>query len=176
MPKIISGAKEKILIYTKKQLFEQGYASISLREIAKNCHMAVGTIYNYFPNKDTLIASVLLEDWMTTLQQMDIACSNSQNIEEGIYQIYVAIKNFCVKYREIFEQTNSTVNAIHNRHHLLINQIYEKVNNVLLHFHEGTMSDLVFVLSECLLTCAIQENITDTSVQKTIHLLFRKGD
>ena len=51
MPKIIEGAREKILTNAKRRLFEKGYLHLSLREVAKESGIATGTIYNYFANK-----------------------------------------------------------------------------------------------------------------------------
>ena len=71
MPKIIEGAREKILANARRRLFEKGYQHLSLREVAKESGIATGTIYNYFANKDYLIASIMLEDWVKTLDNMD---------------------------------------------------------------------------------------------------------
>ena len=54
MPKIIEGAREKIMANAKRRLFEKGYQHLSLREVAKESGIATGTIYNYFVNKDYL--------------------------------------------------------------------------------------------------------------------------
>lgn len=44
------------------QLFvEQGYAATSMRQIAEKAELALGGIYNHFPNKDAIFLEVLLE-------------------------------------------------------------------------------------------------------------------
>ena len=48
MPKIIDEAREKILSAAKHTLLGQGYSVLSLRGVARQCGIAVGTIYNYF--------------------------------------------------------------------------------------------------------------------------------
>ena len=52
MPKIIENLLENLLAETRRELLDSGYESINIRTIAKNCHTAVGTVYNYFPSKD----------------------------------------------------------------------------------------------------------------------------
>ena len=71
MPKIIEGAKESILHCTRKHLSETGYTSLSLRLIARECHLGVGTIYNYFSSKDDLVAQIMLEAGCWTAVNLD---------------------------------------------------------------------------------------------------------
>ena len=52
MPKLIPDAKNNILSIAKKQLFMKGYNGLIIREVAEQCGLAVGTIYNYFSSKD----------------------------------------------------------------------------------------------------------------------------
>ena len=171
MPKIIAEAREKILAYTKKCLFEQGYQAISIRNVAKECKIAVGTIYNYFPDKDTLIASILLEDWLLSLQQMNQECSS---ITDGILQIYQAIQQFANKYHDVFHQASSSMHMIQSRHHLLVQQISEKIESLLLQFEHQDKLYLANILTECVLTCALQESISANDFVNMIHLIFRK--
>lgn len=37
----------------------EGLAALSIRNIAKECNIAVGTIYNYFPDKAALVTEVI---------------------------------------------------------------------------------------------------------------------
>lgn len=57
MPKIIDEAEKKLLAQARQQLFAAGYGGLSVRQLAKECGMAVGTVYNYFKDKDTLVAT-----------------------------------------------------------------------------------------------------------------------
>ena len=63
MPKIIENVRELLLDTAKKQIEERGYANTTIRSVAGECGLAVGTVYNYFKSKDMLIATFLLEDW-----------------------------------------------------------------------------------------------------------------
>ena len=70
MPKIIEGVRENILNTAREMLFSEGYQSISIRSVAKACGIATGTFYNYFDNKDFLIASIMMQDWQLALARM----------------------------------------------------------------------------------------------------------
>ena len=44
---------------------EHGLSSLSIRTIAKECSVSVGSIYNYFPDKAALVTEVILKFWTT---------------------------------------------------------------------------------------------------------------
>ena len=70
MPKIIENLREKLLDEARKQIKENGYAKTTIRSIAKGCSVGTGTVYNYFPSKDMLIASFMSEDWKECVAKM----------------------------------------------------------------------------------------------------------
>lgn len=55
MPKIIKNLEEKIFNNAQKLFCENGYENVDMKTIAENCSIAVGTLYNYFPNKKNYI-------------------------------------------------------------------------------------------------------------------------
>ena len=69
MPKIIENIREKLLEEAKRQVSESGYSSMTIRSVATACGVGTGTVYNYFPSKDMLVASFMLEDWMIACRQ-----------------------------------------------------------------------------------------------------------
>ena len=104
MPKIIEGAREKILVNAKRRLFENGYQHLSLREVAKESGIATGTIYNYFANKDCLIASIMLEDWEKAVNKMEKKVEAAATVKEGVFGICAAMDAFCDIYASIWKQ------------------------------------------------------------------------
>ena len=73
MPKIIENPEENILSAARRLVAEQGYAAVTMRAIAKECGIAVGTFYNYYPSKDAMLAVCLLHDWQAALSVPDSA-------------------------------------------------------------------------------------------------------
>ena len=51
-----------------------------MREAARRCGVAVGTLYNYFPSKDALAAAVMLEDWHEDLDAMCFAAAGKKPV------------------------------------------------------------------------------------------------
>ena len=54
MPKIIENPEENILSAARRLVAEQGYAAVTMRAIAKECGIAVGTFYNYYPSEQNM--------------------------------------------------------------------------------------------------------------------------
>ena len=134
MPKIIEGAREKILVNAKRRLFENGYQHLSLREVAKESGIATGTIYNYFVNKDYLIANIMLEDWVVAVEKMEERVTNASGVKEGVMGICQSIDEFCDIYTDIWQQPSVAAAAtpdLEHRHQFLANQIGEKINRLL---------------------------------------------
>ena len=70
MPKCIENLRQKLLDEAKEQTQTLGYGGVSIRSIAKGCGVGVGTVYNYFPSKDALIAGFMLEDWQKSVRRV----------------------------------------------------------------------------------------------------------
>ena len=64
MPKIIPELKSSLIQAARKSLLESEMHDISVREIARECGTAVGTVYNYFSSKEALIAEAMMSDWL----------------------------------------------------------------------------------------------------------------
>ena len=71
MPKIIDNVREELLKEAKKQLIENGYSYTTIRSVARGCGIAIGTVSNYFPSKDILIATFMMEDWNTAFSSVE---------------------------------------------------------------------------------------------------------
>ena len=55
MPKLYEDLRETIVQEAKVLIVSNGYGKLNMREVAKASGIAVGTIYNYFPTKDSLM-------------------------------------------------------------------------------------------------------------------------
>ncbi len=124
MPKIIENVREQLLDEAKKQITECGYAKTTIRSVSKACGLAIGTVYNYFPSKDMLIASVMAEDWKLCLQQMqERSCDEPEKIIQGIYD---CLFDFMQKYHTLFCDSDAAkvyTTMFSERHQQLRNQL-----------------------------------------------------
>ena len=56
-------SKEAIIATGEKIIMEEGLAKCSIRRIAKELSLAVGTIYNYYPSREELLLQVFHVSW-----------------------------------------------------------------------------------------------------------------
>ena len=63
--------KDEILEAAKREAKDKGLESIGMREIARASNIALGTLYNYFPNKDVLILSTISSIWKEAIEKLE---------------------------------------------------------------------------------------------------------
>ena len=156
MPKIIEGVRENILNTARTMLFTEGYQSISIRAVAQTCGIATGTFYNYFENKEVLIASIMVQDWQIALGKMEVAVSGASSVWDGMDGIYQAIEAFVEVYESIWKQSGPAgASAITmERHQLLCQQIGGIVKQLLCNSGYEEKVDFSVFLAENALSSA----------------------
>ena len=102
MPKIIEDLEDRLIEEAKKQIEENGYGAVTIRSIAKGCGVGVGTVYNYFPSKDVLIATHLLEDWNGCIAEIQAVSAKAQTPKEVLLCIYQHLNAFIGRHQAIF--------------------------------------------------------------------------
>lgn len=101
MPKILQNVRQQLMEAARRQVAEQGYANTTIRSVAGACGVGVGTVYNYFPSKDMLIATFMLEDWQACLAH--IAALPVGDPETFLQYIYEALLSFAQRHTALFQ-------------------------------------------------------------------------
>ena len=133
MPKIIDSLRENILLEAQKQVLTQGYSQTTIRSVAGACGIAVGTIYNYFPSKNVMIASFMLADWQDALERMRSGCLAQQSPAGVLEAIYGGLRAYRAKFAPLFSDSDAEKNAgsvFKQRHRQLRAQLAELVRPV----------------------------------------------
>lgn len=175
MPKIIADAKRNIMTTTKQLLFDCGYADMTLRGVAKDCGIAVGTIYNYFSGKEDLVGSIMAEDWMWTRESMQAECEQAQSITFGIKAIYDSIVHFAGLYEPVWSDYASSgrmPDRYDERHLMLRHQIGEVLRSLLYRFERAADESLVPLMSEMILCTAVQKDINYQDLTEIVNRVF----
>lgn len=148
---------------------------MALRSIAKECNIAIGTIYNYFSSKDILVAFVMLEDWEKYLKKMKMNCESTNDFVEGFSYIYKGIIEFSNIYNKIWGEysfTGNTKYSFSEGHKIIRNQITDIVRILLLRFDKQWDDGICGFLAESLLTVAMQEDMEFELLTRVITKLF----
>jgi len=131
LPKIIENVREQLLTVAKKQVMERGYGDITIRSVAGACGLGVGTVYNYFPSKEMLIATFVYEDWKRYLNVM-------QHLPTAdpcflLKRIYGLLREFETEYERLFSDADAAKLVsigFSGRHKMLRKQIAALVRPV----------------------------------------------
>ena len=102
MPKIIENVKDRLMQEARRQIEESGYGAVTIRSIAKGCGVGVGTVYNYFPSKEALIATHLLEDWTGCISTIEAVSSAADTAEPVLRCIFDHLIGFAGRHGAIF--------------------------------------------------------------------------
>lgn len=106
MPKILVNPREKILKESYTLLKEKGYESFSMRELALRCNIGLGTVYNYFKNKMSIVEELFNDKWKYTIEGIKEIKYQDITFEEKLRLIFCKLEDFFRYHKEIFMALN----------------------------------------------------------------------
>ena len=116
MPKILQNPRETILREADILLRSQGYNNFSMRELANRCEIGLGTVYNYFENKMSLVSEIFNNTWTEILKELEEVKNKDIAFEEKIRLIYLGLEKFLLYHKEVFfELTKNGKNIKNNK-------------------------------------------------------------
>ena len=169
MPKIIQNLRDLLLSEAKEQINRHGYAQTTIRSVAQAVGVGVGTVYNYFPSKEMLIAAFMLEDWQSCVLQMQTG--------EGdvLFRVYNALTAFIQKHDALFNDQDAMkvfASASQTKHEVLRTQIAQIIAPVC---ENASMENKAFLsefIAESVLRLTI-ERVPFAQIQAVIGLLIK---
>lgn len=94
--------KEEIIQSAIRFFSEKGYFSTSMQEIAEDCGISKGTLYNFFDSKEELLIQVIDQSCKRILQNtMNIDFNTSLSPKEKL------VKKIVMQFDAVFENKNS---------------------------------------------------------------------
>ena len=172
MPKLIPEAQQTILAAARTQLFEKGYANLAIREVAGQCGIAVGTIYNYFPGKEALVAAVMAEDWRAAMAGLRESFAHTTSILEGIVAMYNTIEAFSKLYAPAWSQYGSAPASFGERHLMLRGQLTVLLEELIARHGREEDAALCPLLAETVLACATHADLSLDALSTAVSRLF----
>lgn len=95
-PEITS--KETILLVCRRIAAEKGLKALSMRAVAGECGIALGTLYNYFSDKEELLIAAIASVW----QDIFRLTAQEENFPPLLFSEYVerVFTNVCERFRD----------------------------------------------------------------------------
>ncbi len=127
MPKIVDHEqyRKELLIKCFDLFAQKGYASITMREIAKGLGVSTGTLYHYFPSKEALYLQLVEELTQRDILDFLAEAGDAKSLPERIKALF----NFIAKNEDyFFKQTLLEFDFYQQqgRNEILNNQILRK--------------------------------------------------
>jgi AcrR family transcriptional regulator len=142
MPKIIKDAKETIVRQARALLSQNGASKLNMRVLAESAGVAAGTLYNYFPSKEDLIAAVVRDDWVQMLEEVEGRLDRAISAIAGIEMIFNAIAGYREKHGFLWSTIRASKNFRDKQldyHKEIIEQIADRIRILGMRF--GFLSD-----------------------------------
>lgn len=177
MPKIIKDPKEKILKVSIKELETKGYEKLSMREVAKKSGIGLGTIYNYFDDKLSIIAEIISIDWNKSLNELNNSLNEVTSVEEGIRLIYQTIHDFWFTHKEFLTsiQVKNLATYLGKGHAILISRTSKIIKNLYLKLNEEIKEPDLILLTNILISSSTSEDINVNDLINFLKRFVLKG-
>tara|TARA_B100000927_G_scaffold231781_1_gene191818 strand:+ start:165 stop:749 length:585 start_codon:yes stop_codon:yes gene_type:complete len=135
---------------------ERGYAAVSMRQIASKVGLQVGALYNYFPDKQTILSELLInhmENLLQTWHQQKLPEKSDKLLEffvdfhieyhlnrpEEVFIAYMELRNLSP---ENFEK----IESLRNKYELVLSKILsDGVNKNLFSCEETKIASLAII-------------------------------
>ena len=166
--------RKRILKVSQKQFAQQGFDETTTRDIARDANIAVGTLFNYFPTKESIVETLVnegcdraAERFATELErngQRDLS-----TVEEELFAHVAAVLRELKPYRKylpaVLETSLSPLAADHSGDHTSLRAAHlEVVSQVLLrHATQDALSPVAIQLYWTLYTGVLVFWASDSS-------------
>ena len=122
MPKIIENPEGRLVAEARRQIEESGYSAVTIRSVAKACGMGVGTVYNYFPSKEALLASYMLEDWNGCVRAIEAVGTYAETPKAVLHCIHDQLLAYAGRHSAVFqdEAAAGAIAGSYSRYHALL--------------------------------------------------------
>lgn len=125
-------SKEDILSVSRKIVADQGIQAINMRNVAEQCGVAVGSVYNYFPSKNDLMIATIDSIWREIIQGIS-DCNPSSGFSENVENLFYGVKSGGEKYPLFFNiHSISVAKSGKDKGRQTMNQYFESLKSDLL--------------------------------------------
>ena len=151
--------KHDLLQTAWKIVFQEGLDKLSIRYLAKQANVSIGSVYNYFPSKNELVLEIVEVYWKDVFYEEICQVDHETTYEAFVVELYQRIAKHNGKFQHYFLSHLRILN------HQTIKLLKEKR----LYYLEHTKEGLFKILEN---DETIDENVWDDSFTKDKFVLF----
>ena len=162
MPKAIDDLHNTILREARPILLEHGYEQLTIRNVARICDVAVGTVYRYFDSKDALVSEIMHGDWDPALERMRSAAETVASPIEGLRVITDCIRSFIqlyatawMQYRMLYRSSD----ALLRQHNSFIRDVSSVIYPMMQRFHPDYSQVLSDFLAQTVFLASAEKDL-----------------
>ena len=115
LPKQIDDPRQEILKQAKIIMEHEGFKGLNMRTVAKECNFAVGTIYNYFPTKNDLLARLMEDYWGKYYGVLENIDQEELELLPKLRKIYEQLEIFLNTFLETWLKMNRNPHYQHSK-------------------------------------------------------------
>ena len=151
----------RIFDATRRLMREQGYANLTTIAIARVAGMSVGSLYQYFPNKEAILLS-MAQDWLADVQgamrllERDAPPRNWKDVEATIHRFHERIRDIYLDRADLLPVLDAMGDSI------ALSKIYRNHNERIAGSLAGWLS-------------AIDSALAATTARNLGHLMLQVG-
>jgi AcrR family transcriptional regulator len=137
MSRIIENPKQLILDHSKNILYREGYSKFSIRTVAKECALGIGTIYNYFPTKKDIIIELMTDYWRENFKILDHTLTSNVSFYVKLEYTFNNIKIFIKNFKDVwlsmscFSEDHYVVSGL-ERESIFMEILIRKIEHILI--------------------------------------------
>lgn len=109
MSRVHACEQSEVLEAARVMLQEVGYDSFNMRALADHCHLAVGTLYNYFPSKYKIVYEIMLNDWNALIRDADAIAARREDPLLRLGEMYRRIQVMFDSAHQLWSKGHSSV-------------------------------------------------------------------
>ena len=162
MPKAIEDLHNTIIREARPILLEHGYEQLTIRNVARICDVAVGTVYRYFDSKDALVSEIMHGDWDPALERMRDFVETVSSPLEGLQMITDCIRDFIklyanawMEYRMLYRSSD----ALFRQHNSFIRDVSSVIHPMMLRFQPDYNPILSQFLSQTVFLASAERDL-----------------
>ncbi|PAT01285.1 hypothetical protein CI105_07450 [Candidatus Izimaplasma bacterium ZiA1] len=126
----LENQKQIILETSKELVLNSSYKDLSIRKIAKECNISIGTIYNYYHDKNEIFIDILKDFWITFFNDLK-SIKQSETFIKTLDIFNSHLESISIKFRyELLSRYLETDllnkgNELHNEHQAYFSKLID---------------------------------------------------